>query len=132
VHVQRREKDADLLPVAGRRRARFDWPRDFHFAVGRRQHNLVELAFGRNGAFRIAKEEGEKRAERDERDRKDPRDRRAGKNRKKKRATDERRARRIEAQLRVLHAMAPQDAFHPILQLQFFLFEGDFFDLLGL
>ena len=132
MNVHRREKDADLLPVSGRRSARFHWARDFHFAVGRRQHDPIEIGVRRDEAFRVAEKEGEKRAERDERDREDPPNRRAGKNRKKKRATDERRARGIEAQLGVLHAMPPQDVFHPILQLQFFLFEGDFFDLFGL
>ena len=129
--VHRREKNADLLPVTRRRRARFHRARDFHLAVRRRQHDIVAVAPIGNTTLRIAEEEREKCAERDERDRVDPRDRRAGEKSEGERPADERRARRIETQLGVLHAIAADDVLHPILQLQLLLLEGDFFELFG-
>ncbi len=90
---------------------------------------MFDVSAGRRDAFGITEEEGEENAERDERDREDPRDRRAGEKGNNERAADEGRARGIEAQLGVLHAMAPQNVFHLVFQLQLFLFEGDFFEL---
>src|SRR5436309_2872537 len=79
-------------------------------------------------ALRITEKKREERTKREKRDRQTPGDGRAGKQSCNERADDERRARRVEAQLRVLHAMAAQNAFHPVFQVQFLFFEGDFFD----
>ena len=53
VHVERRQEDADLLPLAWRRHARFGRARHHDPAVGRRDHQVV-VDHGR--AFRVSEE----------------------------------------------------------------------------
>ena len=85
--------------------------------------------------MRIAKEEREEESERHEEDREDPPNRSARDERESKRTADERQSGGIEAQSAVRLgrklAVAPQDVFHPIFQLQLSFLEGDFFDLFG-
>ena len=132
MHVGRREENADLLPHARRRHARFGWTADEHTSIGGRHDEVHGVGTRWRRAVRVAKEEGEKRPDRNERQCRDPAERQSDSERESDCDGDERPARRVEAQLRVLHAMAPQNAFHPVFQVQFLFFEGDFFDAFGL
>ena len=88
-----------------------------------------------NRSIGVAEEEGEEECERHEGDREDPPNRGARNERESKRTADERQSGGVEAQSAVRLgrglAMAPQDVFHPILQLELAFLEGDFFDLFG-
>jgi hypothetical protein len=65
VNVERRQEDADLPPVAGRRNARHGLAGDEHPAVRRRQHRARPPG---DLPVRIAEEEGKQPAQHDERE----------------------------------------------------------------
>ena len=103
MHVHRRKEDADLQPLAGRRRG---WNRrsgDEHAAVRWRQHGIGRRM---DQPLGIAKEEEEETGEDQERDAERPAEPGAGQRRRDERATNERIPGGIDAHRRSLKSEA--------------------------